>query len=120
MKDCIKANECQNIIYTGNCESCGSGLINFRQKPKETISKRYITFAEFVEYGKLNAKTLLNGEPWSFDFYGISVTQENTNLYLLPIKDIILKFTPADMILVEDDTISVCSNIYNALIETRR
>jgi hypothetical protein len=42
-----------------------------------------MTFDEFVEYGKAHTDNIVNGMPWSFEFYGCAVTHENDDLYLI-------------------------------------
>lgn len=56
-----------------------------RVKPLEV---EFMTFDEFVEYGKQAAgANIVNGMPWSFEFRGINVTHETDHLYLLPLED---------------------------------
>lgn len=42
-----------------------------------------ITFDEFVEHGKKEAHSLVNGMPWSFWYKGRVVTHENDDTYLI-------------------------------------
>jgi hypothetical protein len=71
-------------------------LAKYRKKP---VVIEAITFDEFVEYGKKHAANLVNGEPWSFEYNGHPVTQENNERYLIPTLEGILNITPRDMLL---------------------
>lgn len=44
---------------------------------------RFMSFADFVDYGRANAGSLVNGMPWAFTFEGRAVTHENDDLYLI-------------------------------------
>lgn len=58
-----------------------------------------ITFDQFVEYGRNHCKNLVFGQPWSFDYKGIPVTQENEYDYIITTPCEQLRFTP-DYLLV--------------------
>lgn len=45
---------------------------------------RYYSFEEFVEYGKRQeGVNIVDGMPWSFDFFGVPVTQEDDEKYII-------------------------------------
>lgn len=44
---------------------------------------RFVSFADFVDYGREHAASLVDGVPWSFSFEGHAVTHENDDLYLI-------------------------------------
>ena len=72
-------------------------MAKFRKKP---VIIEAITFAEFVEFGKTtNGANIVNGQPWSFDYKGHPITQENDALYLIPTMEGIMKMTPGDMLI---------------------
>ena len=65
-----------------------------------------LTFTEFVQYGIEHAENLVNGEPWSFKYNGIPVTQENSEMYLIPHPKAgngFYKFTPSHMLVNQQD-----------------
>jgi hypothetical protein len=59
---------------------------------KRPVVVDFITFDDFVEYGKAHCFNLVNGMPWSFEYNGHSVTHENDNCYLVPTKEGIMQF----------------------------
>lgn len=44
---------------------------------------RFVSFADFVDYGRAQATSLVDDVPWSFTFEGHAVTHENNDLYLI-------------------------------------
>jgi hypothetical protein len=62
-----------------------------------------MTFDEFVEYGKAHTDNIVNGMPWSFEFYGCA--HENDDLYLISRNGIneSLKFHRGDWIAPSPD-----------------
>ena len=58
-----------------------------------------ITFEELVEYGKNNTTNIVNGMPWSFDYKGHPITNENDECYLVPTLEGMHNFTPNDMLI---------------------
>jgi hypothetical protein len=68
-----------------------------RKKPVEI---EFITFNEFVEYGKSQPDAnIVNGEPWSFTYKGQPITQENPERYLIPTLEGTYNFTPEDVLI---------------------
>jgi hypothetical protein len=67
---------------------------------KESIVKA-ITFEELIEYGKNNGGNMVNGLPWSFNYNGHPVTNENDECYLVCTPDETIKFTPQDILVTE-------------------
>ena len=53
-----------------------------------------ITWDMFIQYGIDHTDNIVNGMPWSFDFFGHPVTHENDKLYLIDSGDI--QFTYGD------------------------
>ena len=65
-----------------------------------------LTFNEFVQYGIEHAENLVKGEPWSFEYNGVQVTQENSEMYLIPhpkAGEGFYKFTPIHMLVNQPD-----------------
>lgn len=90
-----------------------------KQFTKKPVTITAYTFAEFLEYGKLNApvdsKLSEGGNPWHFEFHGIPVTQETDSCYLASTKDHgSLRFTVSDMIIIGTQP----GDIYPCNIET--
>lgn len=53
---------------------------------------RYYSFEEFVEYGKRQSgANIVDGMPWSFSFYGVPVTQEDDDKYIIGSSDVFLR-----------------------------
>jgi hypothetical protein len=71
-------------------------MAKYQKKP---VVIEAINFAEFVDYGKKHAVNLVNGEPWSFNYNGYPITQENSERYLIPTLEGIHNFTPQDMLI---------------------
>lgn len=61
------------------------------------------SFDEFVQYGRDHGANIVNGMPWSFDFYGTPVSHENDQRYLINTRDGTLNFTPGDLLAVDID-----------------
>lgn len=59
-----------------------------------------LTFDEFVEYGKRAAEELIEGEPWSFTFYGCRVTQEHPEGYSIDHPDGEIPFKKGGILIV--------------------
>ena len=55
------------------------------------------TFQEFIEYGLDRTDNIVNGLPWTFDFYGYSVTHENDDCYLLVKHNRTIRFTKGEI-----------------------
>lgn len=56
----------------------------FKRKPEYVEA---LTFKEFAKYGIEHATNLVNGQPWSFDYKGLPITQENEWCYIIPTKE---------------------------------
>lgn len=63
----------------------------------------FMTFDDFIKYGKEHGGNIVNGMPWSFDFYGYQVTNENDNCYLISNKTECYKFTPYEIIVIKEN-----------------
>lgn len=75
-------------------------MTKYTRLPKEVEA---FTFDEFVEYGRQIGANIVNGMPWSFTFHGYNVTHENDECYLIPADEGSHRFTPEDMLILEDD-----------------
>ena len=73
--------------------------IHSGEATKKPVTIEIITFDDFVEYGKKNAGTLVNGQPLSFTYKGYPITQENESAYVIPTKEGHLMFTPDDVLI---------------------
>jgi hypothetical protein len=60
-----------------------------------------ITFEEFVEYGKKNATSIVNGTPWSFRYKDLPVTHHKDDCYLLTLSHSVHEVTPDDVIVTD-------------------
>lgn len=60
-----------------------------------------ITFEEFVEYGKKNAISTVNGTPWSFKYKDIAVTHHKDDCYLITLHYGVYEVTPNDMVVTD-------------------
>lgn len=60
-------------------------------------------FYEFVEYGKEHSDNIVNGVPWSFDFYGHPVSHENDTCYCICLPTGIAHFTSNDMLIIDNN-----------------
>ena len=89
--------------------------MKFRKKP---VVIEAITFDEFVQYGKEHTDNLVNGMPWSFEYKGHPITQENNECYLIPTLEGVRAFTPADMLIDVAGEIYPCKlDIFNVTYE---
>jgi len=87
---------------------------------KPSIVMAYM-FDEFVQYGRTHGANIVNGMPWSFEFFGCSVTHENNHRYILadgrnPHQDV----TPNHVVLVDKEgTVSVffCAEFFRDYTE---
>ena len=71
---------------------------------KKPIKIEYISFEDFVQYGREHAEgELHNNMPWSFDYKGQPITHKNDKCYLVPTNSGIAKFTPDDVLLTQID-----------------
>lgn len=68
-----------------------------RKKPVEI---EFITFDEFVEFGKNQPDAnIVDGMPWSFNYKGFPITHENNERYLIPTLEGTHNFTPQDVLI---------------------
>lgn len=70
---------------------------------KHTIinEPEYITFYDFVAYGKEVSDNISeDGMPWSFKFYGLPVSHETNDSYVILYGDEMLLFTKDDILVV--------------------
>lgn len=72
--------------------------MKYRKRP---VIIEAITFDEFVEYGRSQAKVLYGDKamPWAFQYKGHGITQENDECYLIPTLEGTHNFTPQDMLI---------------------
>ena len=67
---------------------------------KKPIEIEFITFDEFVEFGKSQPNAnIIDGIPWSFDYKGVPITNENNQCYLIPTLEGTHNFTPIDVLI---------------------
>lgn len=71
-------------------------MSKYRKKP---VVIEAITFQELVEYGIENGGNVVNGMPWSFEYKGHAITQENEECYLIPTLEGTHNMTPKDMLI---------------------
>ena len=71
-------------------------MAKFRKKP---VIVEAITFNELVEYGKAHKANIVNGMPWSFEYYGHPITHENDDCYLIPTLEGTMKLIRGDMLI---------------------
>ena len=90
--------------------------MKYRKKP---VVIEAITFDEFIQYGKDNGGTSINGMPWSFTYNSHPVTHENDECYLIPTLEGTLHFTPNDMLItgVKGEIYPCKLDIFNATYE---
>lgn len=74
--------------------------MKYRKKP---VVIEAITYDEFVEYGKKNATSIVDGVPWGFEYNGYPVTHSTDDSYLIPTLEGTMKFTRNDMLIVGVD-----------------
>lgn len=73
------------------------------------MKKIAYNFDMFIGYGLAKTDNIVNGLPWSFDFYDSSVTHENNNEYIISTDIETFTFRREDIIEVVDDVIK---NVY--------
>ena len=67
---------------------------------KKPIEIEFITFDEFVEFGKNQPDVnIVGGMPWSFNYKGFPITHESDERYLIPTLEGIQNFTPLDVLI---------------------
>lgn len=71
-------------------------MTKYRKKP---IVIEAITFDELVEYGLANTKNIVDGIPWSFDYKGQPITNENDHCYLIPTLEGTMRMEAGDMLI---------------------
>lgn len=70
--------------------------MKYRKKP---VVIDAITFNELVQYGIDHGGNMVDGMPWSFDYYGHPITHENNETYLIPTLEGSMRFTPKAMLI---------------------
>lgn len=71
-----------------------------RKAIKKQIEIEFITFDEFVEFGKNQPDAnIVDGVVWSFNYKGYSITHENNECYLIPTLEGTYNFTPQDVLI---------------------
>ncbi|MGW9128086.1 hypothetical protein ACWGPW_24245 [Paenibacillus chitinolyticus] len=71
-------------------------MAKYRKKP---VVIEAVTFEEFVDYGRMQTKSIVKGMPLAFYYYGHIVTHENDECYLIPTLEGTMRFTPEDMLI---------------------
>jgi hypothetical protein len=71
-------------------------MAKYRKKPVEIEA---ITFDELVEHGIANGGNVVNGMPWSFDYRGHPITNEDDDCYLIPTLEGTMRFERGDMLI---------------------
>lgn len=67
---------------------------------KKPVEIEFITFEDFVEYGKRHSDNLSeNGMPWSFDYKGHPISHETDEAYVIPTLEGTLLFTPNEVLI---------------------
>jgi hypothetical protein len=69
----------------------------------DTPSTTFMSFRDFVQYGRDNGGNIVNGMPWSFSFKGYAVTHENDKCYLLMRGAESLRLTDDDDLVIHGD-----------------
>lgn len=87
-------------------------MSKFRKKP---VVIEAISFEQFVEF----AKETTDAPHWHIPYQGVNITQENETIYLIPTKEGIMNFTPADMLItgVQGEIYSCKKDIFEATYE---
>ncbi len=70
--------------------------MKYRKKP---VVIEAITFDELVEHGRKSGATCYNGMPWSFDYAGHPISNENDDCYLIPTSEGIMMMGRGDMLI---------------------
>ena len=73
------------------------------QYKKIMVVVEAITFDDLVTYGKEHGGNIVDGMPWSFEYFGQPITHENNDCYLVPTPMGITPFRRSDMLVI-------CSN----------
>lgn len=67
---------------------------------KKPVTIEFITFNDFVEYGKQNSTSISeNGMPWSFEYKGYPITHENDEAYVIQTLEGTLLFTQKEVLI---------------------
>ncbi len=72
-------------------------LAKYRKKP---VVIDAITFDELTEHGKRVGGEIVNGLPWSFEYRGHPIMNENSNCYLVQTSEGAIDMTQDDMLVV--------------------
>lgn len=92
----------------------------YRKKP---VVIEAITFDELVEYGKANGANIVNGMPWSFNYAGHPITNENDDCYLIPTLEGTMMMGRTDMLItgvngeIYPCKLDIFEKTYEAVIE---
>lgn len=84
---------------------------------KKPVEIEFITFEDFVEYGKQNSTNIAeNGMPWSFDYKGYPVTHENDKAYVIFNHEKSILFTQNQVLLIDanDKLSNININLFEA------
>jgi hypothetical protein len=71
-------------------------MAQYRKKP---VVIEAITFDELVKHGLENGANVNNGMPWSWNYKGHPITNENDETYLIPTLEGVMVFTKNDMLI---------------------
>jgi len=72
-------------------------MAQYRKKP---VVIEALTWDEFIEYGKQNAESLVEGVPWAFSINGYNITHCNDEQYLIQTLEGEHNMTPNDMLII--------------------
>lgn len=80
----------------------------------------FITFDEFIEYGKNQPDAnIVDGIPWSFNYKGVNITNENEECYIIVTRIGHYYFTPNDYLITDElgDIYPVSKGYFDSLYE---
>jgi hypothetical protein len=83
--------------------------MKYRKKPVEIEA---ITFDELVQHGIDSQAHCIRGMPWSFQYAGHPITNENDDCYLIPTLEGTMKMGRTDMLIT-----GVAGEIYPCKLE---
>ena len=66
---------------------------------KKPVTIEAITFDELVAHGRKIVEREINNMPWSFDYKGHPITNENDNCYIIPTLEGSMHFKRGDMLI---------------------
>ncbi len=72
-------------------------MSKYRKKP---VVIEAITFDELVAIGETWGGLTVDGMPWSFEYYGQTITHESDDCYLIPTLEGTMRMERGDMLIV--------------------